>query len=125
MTNVITLTTSNFDEEVLASDVPVVVDYWAPWCGPCRMLGPVIEQIASERAGTVKVGKVNVDEEPTLAERAGVRGIPYVVLYRDGQAAAEAIGAQPKAALERSLGLDAPASASASVAAAAPVAEAA
>jgi thioredoxin 1 len=100
MSNVITLTEGNFDEEVLASDVPVVVDYWAPWCGPCRMLGPVIEQIADDRAETVKVGKVNVDDEPALAERAGVRGIPYVVLYRDGQPAAEAIGAQPRAAVE-------------------------
>ena len=100
MSNVITLTQANFDEEVLASDVPVVVDYWAPWCGPCRMLGPVIEQIASERAGTVKVGKVNVDDEPALAQRAGVRGIPYVVLYRDGEVAAQAVGAQPKAALD-------------------------
>jgi thioredoxin 1 len=109
MSNVITLTQANFDAEVLASDVPVVVDYWAPWCGPCRMLGPVIEQIASERAGTVKVGKVNVDDEPALADRAGVRGIPYVVLYRDGQVAAQAIGAQPKPALEQALGLTAPA----------------
>jgi thioredoxin 1 len=107
MSNVITLTQANFDEEVLASDVPVVVDYWAPWCGPCRMLGPVIEQIASERTGTVKVGKVNVDDEPALAERAGVRGIPYVVLYRGGEVAAQAVGAQPQAALERSLGLEA------------------
>jgi thioredoxin 1 len=107
MSNVITLTHANFDEEVLASDVPVVVDYWAPWCGPCRMLGPVIEQIASERAGTVKVGKVNVDDEPALAERAGVRGIPYVVLYRDGEVAGQAVGAQPKAGLEQSLGLEA------------------
>jgi thioredoxin 1 len=109
MSNVITVTQANFDQEVLSSDVPVVIDYWAPWCGPCRMLGPVIEQIASERAGTVKVGKVNVDEEPALAERAGVRGIPYVVLYRDGEVAAQAVGAQPKAALEQSLGLEAPA----------------
>jgi thioredoxin 1 len=109
MSNVITLTHANFDAEVLASDVPVVVDYWAPWCGPCRMLGPVIEQLASERAGTVKVAKVNVDDEPALAERAGVRGIPYVVLYRDGEVAAQAVGAQPKAALEQSLGLEVPA----------------
>ena len=119
MSTVITLTTSNFDQEVLASAVPVVVDYWAPWCGPCRMLGPVIEQIATERAGAVKVGKVNVDEEPALAKRAGVRGIPYVVLYRVGETIAEAVGAQPKAALERSLGLEAPAPAAASVAEAA------
>jgi thioredoxin 1 len=107
MSNVITLTQANFDHEVLASDVPVVVDYWAPWCGPCRMLGPVIEQIAEDRAGSIKVGKVNVDDEPALAERAGVRGIPYVVLYRDGEPAAQAIGAQPQAALEQALGLEA------------------
>lgn len=108
MTDVITLTGANFDAEVLASEVPVIVDYWAPWCGPCRVLGPVIEQISRERAATIKVAKVNVDEEPGLADRAGVRGIPYVVLYRDGQPAAQAIGAHPKAALERALGLDSP-----------------
>ena len=108
MTNVITLTEANFDEQVLQSDVPVIVDYWAPWCGPCRMLGPVIEQIADERSGTVKVGKVNVDDEPSLADRAGVRGIPYVVLYRDGKPSAQAVGAQPKAKLEQALGLDFP-----------------
>ena len=108
MTDVITLTETNFDEEVLASEVPVIVDYWAPWCGPCRMLGPVIEQIADERAATIKVAKVNVDEEPALADRAGVRGIPFVILYRDGEPAAQAIGAQPKDALERALGLEKP-----------------
>ncbi len=106
MTNVLTLTETNFDEEVLASETPVIVDYWAPWCGPCRMLGPVIEQIAEERSATIKVGKVNVDEEPALADRAGVRGIPYVVLYRDGKPTSHAVGAQPKGALERKLDLD-------------------
>jgi thioredoxin 1 len=111
---VITLTESNFDEEVLASEVPVIVDYWAPWCGPCRLLSPVIEQIAEQRAATIKVGKVNVDEEPALADRAGVRGIPFVVLYRDGLPAAQAVGALPKAALERALGLDEPVAAVAS-----------
>jgi len=107
MTDVITLTEINFDEEVLASEIPVIVDYWAPWCGPCRLLGPVIEQIAEERSATIKVAKVNVDGEPALAERAGVRGIPFVVLYRDGEPIAHAVGAQPKDALERTLGLDA------------------
>jgi thioredoxin 1 len=92
----------------------VIVDYWAPWCGPCRLLSPVIEQIAEQRAATIKVGKVNVDEEPALADRAGVRGIPFVVLYRDGLAAAQAVGAQPKDALQRALGLDEPVAAVAS-----------
>jgi thioredoxin 1 len=105
MTQPITLTDSNFEDEVLRSDVPVIVDYWAPWCGPCRMIGPAIEQIAAERAGTVKVGKVNVDEQPELANRAGVQGIPFVVIYRDGQPAAHVVGARPKAALEHALGL--------------------
>ena len=100
---VVELTKENF-EEVVTSNPTVIVDYWAPWCGPCRMLGPVIEQLADERPGTVKVGKVNVDEQPSLADRAGVRGIPYVVLYRDGEPAAQAIGAQPKAKLEQALG---------------------
>jgi thioredoxin 1 len=107
MNREITLTEQNFEAEVLRSDVPVLVDYWAPWCGPCRQLAPVINQIAAERRGTLKVGKVNVDEQPLLAGRAGVRGIPFVVLYRDGREAAQAVGAQPKPALERALALDA------------------
>jgi thioredoxin 1 len=106
MSNTITLTEANYDEQVLNSDVPVLVDYWAPWCGPCRQLAPVIDQIAAERDGALRVGKVNVDEQPHLAHLAGVQGIPLVVLYRDGEPVAQAIGAQPKAALERALGLD-------------------
>jgi thioredoxin len=107
MQEVITLTEENFEAEVLRSDVPVLVDYWAPWCGPCRQLAPVIAQIAAQRRGALRVGKVDVDEQPQLAERAGVRGIPFVVLYRDGQPVAQAVGAQPPAALELVLGLDA------------------
>jgi len=106
MSHVITLTNATFHREVRHSDVPVLVDYWAPWCGPCRVLGPVVEQIAAERAGALKVAKVNVDEEPHLADLAGVQGIPFVVLYRDGRPVAHAVGAQPKHALERTLGLD-------------------
>jgi thioredoxin 1 len=106
MSNPITLTEQNFEQQVLSSGIPVLVDYWARWCGPCRMLAPVIEKIAAERDGTLKVGKVNVDEQPHLAERAGVQGIPFVVLYRDGAPAAAAVGAMPKAALEQALGLE-------------------
>lgn len=89
------------------SDVPVLVDYWAPWCAPCRILGPVIEEIAAERVGMLKVAKVNVDDEPRLAELAGVRSIPLVVLYHDGHPVARAVGAQPKSQLQSTLGLDA------------------
>jgi thioredoxin 1 len=106
MRNVMTVTAGNFESEVLRSGVPVIVDYWAPWCLPCRALAPILDQIAAERPGTLKFVKVNVDDEPELADRAGVRGIPYVVLYRDGRAVADAVGAYPKRALEQRLGLN-------------------
>jgi thioredoxin len=105
MDNVLTFTRDNFDEQVLRSEVPVLVDYWAPWCGPCRQLGPVVKQIAAERGGSLSVGKVNVDDDPELADRARVQGIPTVVLYRDGQPVARTVGAHPKRALEQQLGL--------------------
>lgn len=104
--NQINLTEANFDTEVLNSDLPVLIDYWAPWCGPCRQLAPIIDRIASDHAGALKVGKVNVDDEPHLAQLAGVQGIPFVVLYRDGRPVAHAIGAQPQAALEAALRLE-------------------
>lgn len=113
MSHAVTLTDATFDQEVVQADVPVLVDYWAPWCGPCRALGPVLDQIAAERAGTLKVGKVNVDEEPRLAELAGVHGIPFVVLYVDGEPVAHSVGFQAKRALELALGLDAAAQAAA------------
>ena len=106
MSNAITLTEANFEDEVFGSETPVLVDYWAPWCGPCRLLAPVIDQIAAERGGTLKVGKVNVDEQPRLQRLAGVQETPFVILYRDGQPAAHALGAQPKRALASALGLD-------------------
>mgnify|MGYP002798677178 FL=1 len=92
-------TVKNFDQEVLSSPVPVLVDFWASWCGPCRMLGPVIDALASEADG-YPVGKVNVDEEPEQAERNGVMTIPTVIAFKNGQPAKKSIGVQPKAALK-------------------------
>ncbi len=91
-------TTGNFEQEVLSSDIPVMVDFWASWCGPCRMLGPVIDELAAEADG-YKVGKINVDEEPELAERYGVMTIPTVMVFRNGQPVKKSIGVQPKSAL--------------------------
>ena len=102
----ITLTGENFEQEVLQSDIPVLVDFWATWCGPCRMLGPVIAQIAEEKAGELKVGKVNVDEEPLLAAEFKVASIPTVMLFREGKVAGKAIGARPKSQLLSVLGLE-------------------
>ena len=90
------ITTENFDSEVLSSPFPVIVDFWAPWCGPCRMLGPVIEQIANERSD-IKVGKVNVDEEGELAEKFGIASIPTIILFKDGKAEKQLMGVRPKA----------------------------
>ena len=96
----VTITLENFEEEVLKSEKPVLVDFWATWCGPCRMLAPVIEQIAEEKADTLKVGKLNVDDVPELAQQFGVMSIPTLVLLKDGQEAARTVGLMPKAALE-------------------------
>jgi thioredoxin 1 len=99
------VTTTEFDTEVLQSETPVIVDFWAEWCGPCRAVSPILDQIADERSGEVRVVKVNIDEEPELAMRFGILSIPTIVLFKGGEPAAAAIGAQPKRMLEQSLGL--------------------
>ncbi|HWB57114.1 MAG TPA: thioredoxin [Gaiellaceae bacterium] len=100
-----TITTTDFDTEVLQSETPVIVDFWAEWCGPCHAISPVLEQIAEERADELRVVKVNIDEEPELRERSGILSIPTIMLFKGGEPAAAALGAQPKPMLERSLGL--------------------
>src|SRR5215510_1170414 len=99
------VTETTFDQEVIASDKPVIVDFWAEWCGPCHAVSPVLDRIAEERSDELKLVKVNIDEEQGLAMRYGIASIPTVVLFKDGEPAAAAIGAQPKQALEKSLGL--------------------
>ena len=95
---------ATFEAEVLGSETQVIVDFWAEWCAPCRAVAPVLDRIAEERED-VKIVKVNIDEEPGLAQRYGITSIPTLILFKDGEPAASAIGAQPKAALEKSLGL--------------------
>lgn len=96
----VVLTKDNFKNEVLESDIPVLVDFWATWCGPCRMLSPIIEEIAEEYEGSVKVGKVNVDEQPELAAQYGIESIPTVMYFKNGEVADTAIGYRPKSAFE-------------------------
>ena len=99
------VTETTFEQEVLQSEKPVIVDFWAEWCGPCHAIAPVLDRIAEEHGGELKVVKVNIDEEQGLAMRYGIASIPTVMLFKDGEPAAAAIGAQPKQALEKSLGL--------------------
>ena len=96
----ITITKDNFEQEVINSTQPVLVDFWASWCGPCKMLSPVISELAEEYDGKVKVGKVNVDDEPELAATFRVASIPTVVLFKDGKVADTSVGYRPKQQLE-------------------------
>ena len=96
----ITITKENFETEVLKSDVPVLLDFWATWCGPCMMIAPTLEEIARENAGKLKVGKVNVDEQMELAMQFGVTSIPLLVVMENGQIVNKAVGAMPKAKIE-------------------------
>jgi thioredoxin 1 len=103
--NVIDVTDATFEQEVLKSDLPVLVDLWAPWCGPCRMVAPVIEEIAAENAGKVKACKVNVDDNPEAARQLGVNAIPCIVVFKDGKEVPNLrlVGAQPKAVYQKAV----------------------
>ena len=98
MSNVITVTSENFESEVLNSEKPVLVDFWASWCGPCRMLSPIVDEIAEE-VQTIKIGKVNIDEQQDLAGKFGVMSIPTLILFKNGQPVNKSVGAKSKAAL--------------------------
>jgi thioredoxin 1 len=101
--NVVEFTSKNWQTEVLGSDVPVVVDFWAVWCGPCRMIAPSIEQLADEYAGRIKVGKVNVDDNQDLAAQYAINTIPQVFIFKGGHAKEKIVGAQPKGSFKAAI----------------------
>jgi thioredoxin 1 len=103
MSNLCELSGSDFEVEVLKSPLPTLVDFWAPWCGPCRAVGPVLEQLAAERAKSVKVAKLNVDESPDVAAAYAVHSIPTLIIFKDGEVVDRFVGVQPKAVLQRAL----------------------
>ncbi len=95
------VTDASFQIDVVGADIPVVVDFWAEWCGPCKMIGPSLEEIAKELDGRVRIAKVNVDENPGIAGQLGIRSIPTLMLYKDGKVASQKVGAAPKGELKR------------------------
>jgi len=96
----VAVTDDTFEAEVLKSDVPVVVDFWAEWCGPCKMIGPALEELSAQYGDKVKIAKINVDENPNSPAQMGVRGIPALFMFKDGQVISNKVGAAPKAALQ-------------------------
>ena len=103
MSKPVSVDESNFEQFVLKSKTPVLVDFWAPWCGPCRMVAPLVDELAGEYAGSVSFGKVNVDGNPKIASRYGIMGIPALILFKDGKPFSNIVGFKPKAELKRSL----------------------
>lgn len=97
----LTITTENFEKEVLKSDKPVLIDFWAAWCGPCKMIGPVVAEIAEKYADKIKVGKVNIDEQPALAMQYKITAIPALIMFKGGEPAGQIVGFVPKAEIEK------------------------
>ena len=96
MSKTVEITDANFDQEVLKSDIPVLIDFWAEWCGPCRMIGPVVEEMAGEYEGKAKIGKVNVDVNPEVSVKYGIRSIPALLIFKNGEVVDQIVGAVPK-----------------------------
>jgi len=101
--NIVTLTEANFQQEVLESPTPVLVDFWAEWCGPCKMIAPILDELASEYDGKVKVGKVNIDEYQSIATQYGIRAIPTLLIFKDGEVAEQVVGLRSKRDLKANL----------------------
>ena len=99
----LTLTQANFNDEVVRSPVPVLVDFWAEWCGPCKMIAPILEEISQEYDGRLKIGKVNIDDEQTLASQHGIRAIPTLLVFKNGEVATQIVGLKSKRDLKASL----------------------
>ncbi len=101
--NIVTLTADNFESEVLKSAQPVLVDFWAEWCGPCKMLAPVLDELAGEYAGKARIAKVNIDDHQDLAAQYDIRSIPTLLLFKDGKVASQSVGLKPKGALKQAI----------------------